>query len=284
MNDAAFAAQLSQSVEEFRRKVQEAADQLGISREDALQQIFESLIVNEKRTPSERVTVLTGFDKTFGRTLINFAHCWNQQSMDQLRLQFGEPGGLDETSFRIAIFCQCVPGLDPQRAGQILNIARDEAARVYYEGSAITSARVQTSETMSDRTSSEALSVCLSRPIAEVRQMVQEAATQWGISKEDAIQHMIESITLNEQRTPSEKVSVVTGGDKTYGRNLLNFAHFWNQQSMNQLQLLFGETGLDETSLRVGVLTRSNLGINAQQAEQILRIARDEASRTGAPV
>ncbi len=135
---------------------------------------------------------------------------------------------------------------------------------------------------MTDRTASEALSVCLSRPLAEVRQMIQEAATQWGFSRDDAIQHMIESIVLDEQRTPSERVAVVAGSDQTNGRTLLNFAHWWNQLSMDQLRLHFGETGLDETSLRVEILSR-DVGIDRQRAEQILSIARDETARTGPP-
>ncbi len=142
--------------------------------------------------------------------------------------------------------------------------------------------RIQSCETMTDRTSSEMLSALISKSVAEVRQIVEEEADELGISREDAIQQKIDSFLLGEQRTPSEWVAGFVGGDRDGGRNLLSFAHSWNQLSMEQL-LSLGGTDLDEYSLRVEMFSRQ-MGLDQQRAEQILRIAREEAARTSLPL
>ena len=117
---------LSQSVTEVRQTIQDATETLGTSREDAIEQIINSLLMDQ-RTPSERAAGFSGRARDQGRVLLNFAHNLNQRPINELRGRFGGTD-IDENSLRIDIFSREV-AVDRQRSEQILNIARDEAAR-----------------------------------------------------------------------------------------------------------------------------------------------------------
>ena len=122
----AVADLLSQSVAEVRQTIQDATETLGTSREDAIEQIINSLLMDQ-RTPSERAAGFAGRARDQGRVLLNFAHNLNQKPINELRGRFGGTD-IDENSLRIDIFSREV-AVDRQRSEQILNIARDEAAR-----------------------------------------------------------------------------------------------------------------------------------------------------------
>jgi hypothetical protein len=133
---------------------------------------------------------------------------------------------------------------------------------------------------MSGRTPTEAVAEILPRSITEIRQMIKELVDRLEIPRDEAIQLIIEGIIMIEQRTPSEIVAGVVGGiDRVQGRILLNFAQSWNKISVDELLANGGSSDLDENSLRVETFSTS-LEITRQQAEQILRLAREETERT----
>jgi hypothetical protein len=131
---------------------------------------------------------------------------------------------------------------------------------------------------MSGRVPTEEVAEILPTSISEIRQMINEATDQMGISRNEAIQRIIDSIVM-EQRTPSQMVAGVVGGiDSVQGRMLLNFALSWNEKSVDELVGLGGSSDLDENSLRVETFAK-DVNVTKQQAEQILRLAREETER-----
>jgi hypothetical protein len=128
---------------------------------------------------------------------------------------------------------------------------------------------------MSGRTTTEAVGevICIiPEPLSEVRRIIQNAVDLHGISREEAIQQTIDSWTT-EKRTPSQIVAI----DSTQGRIILNYAHSWNQKPVDEHIREGGLSDLDEEHLRAEMFAR-NLNLKREQAQQILRIAREEAA------
>ena len=133
------------------------------------------------------------------------------------------------------------------------------------------------------RTGSEMVSDKLSKPLAEVRQLIQKYADDLKVSRDDAIQIIIDSIVIENNRTTSELVGGFAGVDKVQGRIILNRAHTWNEREMREM-LCSGEavSDLDANTVLIDKFAR-DVALSRERAEQILNIARQEAAKASPP-
>jgi hypothetical protein len=143
---------------------------------------------------------------------------------------------------------------------------------------------------MSGRTSTEEVAQILPNTsalsLSEVRRIIQDAVDLLKVSREDAIQQiMVDALIVQQRppsssRTPSHTVGEIVGGiENAHARVILNYAHLWNQEPVDQLLSGGALSDLDEDRIRAETFAR-DLNIDIQQAERILRIAREEAART----
>jgi hypothetical protein len=132
---------------------------------------------------------------------------------------------------------------------------------------------------MDPRLNSVMISEALSRPLAEIRQLIQEYADGMEVSREEAIQIMIDAILIENNRTVSEIVGGFAGVDRNQGRIILNRAESWIQSSMRELR------GSGDAMSEVDAISTliekfaEDVALSRESAERILNIAREEAAK-----
>ncbi len=132
---------------------------------------------------------------------------------------------------------------------------------------------------MDPRQNSVMISETLSRPLAEIRQSIQVYADSFGVSREDAIQIMLDNIVIENNRTVSEIVGGFAGVDRNQGRIILNRAESWIQSAMRELRGSGDATSEVDAISTIIEKFAEDVGLSRQSAERILNFAREEAAK-----